>query len=141
MRYVMLAAALVASGAAVTDAAAQSSGAQAQTGRPPQRIRSVTVTGDQQCPRSTADEIIVCSRVDEPYRIPQALRDTGPIAAQNQSWVNRSAQIDQVSRVAGGIPDTCSPIGTGGQSGCALQASRAWAAERRAIRQAQESVP
>lgn len=119
-----------------------STAAAAQTGGDaPQRIRSVTVTGDQTCPQSTADEVVVCTRVEEPYRIPPALRDTGPIAAQNQSWVNRAAQVDQVSRVAAGLPDTCSPIGTGGQSGCALQANRAYAAERRAQRRAQESVP
>jgi hypothetical protein len=50
----------------------------------------------------------------------QALRDDSRSPAQNQSWVNRAATIDQVGRVAGGIPDTCSPVGTGGQSGCSM---------------------
>lgn len=106
--------------------------AQSAAGQPPQRVRSVTIQGNQACPTSTKDEVIVCSRNDEPYRIPKGLRDSGPIAPQNQSWVNRAADIDNVSRVAGGLPDTCSPVGSGGQTGCTQQWNRNWAAERRA---------
>jgi len=110
-------------------------------GNPPQRIRSVTLSSGQKCPSSTAEEIVVCSTLDQPYRIPKQFRDTGPIAAQNQSWVNRTATMDQVGRVAGGLPDTCSPVGTGGQSGCALLRNQQFAAERRANAQAQSDVP
>lgn len=115
--------------------------AAAQDGRAPQRIRSVTLTGDQKCPASSGDEVVVCHRAEEPYRIPPALRDSGPIAAQNQSWVNRVAEIDRVSQVAGGLPDTCSPVGTGGQSGCGLQASRNYYAQRRAQQAEANRVP
>ena len=105
---------------------------EAQVGTPPQRIRSVTLTGDQACPKSTAGEVVVCSTLDQPYRIPKQLRDDKPIAAQNQSWVNRAASMDQLGRVAGGLPDTCSAVGTGGQSGCFLARNNAYAQERRA---------
>ena len=101
---------------------------------PPQRIRSVTLTPGQKCPPNSSEEIVVCSTLDQPYRIPKGLRDTGPVPAKNQSWVNRAANVDQVSRVAGGLPDTCSPVGTGGQTGCALQSNRQWVAEERARR-------
>ena len=104
----------------------------AEQSQPPQRIRSVTLGAGQKCPTSTNGEIVVCSTLDQPYRIPKELRDTAPIAAQNQSWVNRAATVYQVGRVAGGLPDTCSPVGTGGQSGCALARARAYSAERRA---------
>ena len=104
----------------------------AQTGAVPQRIRSVTIAQGQKCPDSTPEEVVVCRRAEEPYRIPPALRDSGPIAAQNQSWVNRAAQIDQASRVAAGLPNTCSPIGTGGATGCSLQAAQTYARDRRA---------
>ncbi|MDP1026125.1 hypothetical protein Q5H91_02785 [Sphingomonas sp. KR1UV-12] len=110
-------------------------------GQPPQRVRSVTLTGEQQCPKSEGDEIVVCSRNDEPYRIPKALRNDGPIPVPSQSWVNRVADIDQAGRVAGGLPNTCSPIGTGGQTGCSIMAAKQWAAERRAQKRAEESVP
>ncbi|MCK8455678.1 hypothetical protein [Sphingomonas faeni] len=104
----------------------------AQVDTPPQRIRSVTLTGDQKCPKSSAGEVVVCSTLDQPYRIPKSLREDKPIAAQNQSWVNRAATMDQIGRVAGGLPDTCSAVGTGGQSGCFMQRNQAFAAERRA---------
>lgn len=113
----------------------------ATAGTPPQRIRSVTLTGDQQCPKSSGGEIVVCSTLDQPYRIPKSLRDTKPIAAQNQSWVNRAATMDQVSRVAGGLPDTCSAVGTGGQSGCFLARNQAYAAERRAPASETDTTP
>jgi len=113
----------------------------APAGDPPKRIRNVQLQQGQACPRGSGDEIVVCSTIEEPYRIPRQFRDEAPIPAQNQSWVNTAAAIDAESKRAAGLPDTCSPVGTGGQSGCALQANRAWAAEKRAQRRAAESVP
>lgn len=114
---------------------------QAETGQPPQRVRSVTIAKGQPCPKSTSTEVVVCSTIEEPYRIPKQFRDAGPIPSANQSWVNRTAADEQTSRVAGGLPDTCSPVGAGGQSGCALQQNKQWAAEKRADRRAAASVP
>jgi hypothetical protein len=113
----------------------------ASAGTPPQRVRSVTLNAGQKCPQSTSEEVVVCSTLEQPYRIPKQFRDSGPIPAQNQAWGNRVATADQIGRVAGGLPDTCSPVGTGGQSGCALATNRQWAAERRAQRDAEASVP
>jgi hypothetical protein len=129
--------------AAASETLARPTDAQAETGRPPERVRSVTISGTQACPKSTANEVVVCSRInpDEQYRIPKAMRDTAEVPAARASWVNRAAAMDQVSRVAGGLPDTCSPIGTGGQSGCALAANRAYAAERRAAERNDALVP
>ena len=105
----------------------------AQTTPAPKRYRSVELRQGERCPASTADEVVVCKTLDEPYRIPSGLRDDGAAqAAANQSWVNRTAEADQVGRVAAGLPDTCSPVGTGGQSGCALATARAYAADKRA---------
>lgn len=124
--------------------AAAPTDAQAETGQPPSRVRSVTLTGaGQACPKSTADEVVVCNRInpDEQYRIPKAMRDTAEVPANRASWVNRTQTMDDVSRVAGGLPDTCSPVGTGGQSGCALQRNRAFAAEKRAAERNDALVP
>jgi hypothetical protein len=134
MRVLVMAALLAMPGAVVAQ------DRQAETGQPPQRVRSVTLQKGERCPPSTADEVVVCAVIGEPYRIPAPLRETAPSAA-NQSWVNRAATVDQVSRVAGGLPDTCSPVGTGGQSGCALARARVYAAERRQEAQSSESVP
>lgn len=128
---------------AAAPAAAQQGDAQAETGRPPERVRSVTLAGDQACPKSTAEEVVVCTRInpDEQYRIPKAMRDTAEVPANRASWVNRTATMDQVGRVAGGLPDTCSPVGTGGQTGCALAINRAYAAEKRAAERNDALVP
>ncbi|WP_394646451.1 hypothetical protein [uncultured Sphingomonas sp.] len=113
------------------------------TGRVPQRVRSVTLEGSEKCPTAQGDEVVVCSRInpDEQYRIPKPLRDSAEPAAKNQAWTNRVATADQVSRVAGGLPDTCSPVGSGGQTGCALAINRAWAAERRAAEKNDSMIP
>lgn len=137
MFRITLAAALIAlpiAAGAQTKAATATSAPdkQAETGQAPERIRSVTLANGQKCPESTASEVVVCTTIPEPYRIPKQLRDSGPIPAARQSWTNKAAELDQIGRVAGGLPDTCSPVGTGGQTGCALQANQEWAAERRA---------
>lgn len=112
-------------------------------GQTPKRIRNVQLTGAESCPKAQGDEIVVCSRInpDEQFRIPKALRNTAEIPARNQSWVNRTAVGEDVSRVAGGLPDTCSPVGTGGQTGCWQRDARAYAAERRAAEKNDAMVP
>jgi hypothetical protein len=116
---------------------------QAETGKPPLRIRSVTLTGNQTCPKSANpdDEIVVCARQGEPYRIPKELRDDKPIPAQNQSWVNRTEVADDVSRRAAGLPDTCSPTGTGGQTGCAMLRAQQYTAEKMEAKREAAAVP
>ncbi|WP_082515912.1 hypothetical protein [Sphingomonas sp. Leaf412] len=109
----------------------------------PQRIRNVQLTGEQQCPKAAADEIVVCSRIspNEQYRIPKEMRNTAEPAAQNQAWANRTVTAEQVSRAAAGLPNTCSAVGTGGQTGCAQAYARAWAAERRAAERNDSLIP
>ena len=113
---------------------------QSDTGQPLQRIRNVAVQRGEPCPKAEGNEVVVCTTIVEPYRIPSPLRRTEPSAA-NQSWVNRTAYADGVGRRAAGLPDTCSPVGTGGQTGCALTWNQAFATEKRANRTAAESVP
>lgn len=105
---------------------------QAESGQPPKRIKSVTIGATDKCPESTDEEIIVCNTVDNPYRIPKELRGNGPIAPSNQAWTTRLATDEQTSRAAAGLPDTCSPVGSGGQTGCAREAARAFKAAKRA---------
>ncbi|TPG43347.1 hypothetical protein EAH79_06100 [Sphingomonas koreensis] len=128
--------------AAAPDAADPAPEVAAAANKPPQRVRSVTVVGTQACPKSTSDEIVVCSRVDrdDQYRIPPKLREA-PKHAANNSWVNRAAMIDQVGREAGGLPDTCSVVGSGGQTGCSQQAMRQYSAEKRQQQREQDALP
>ncbi|MCM8730354.1 hypothetical protein ACFO8O_05155 [Hephaestia sp. GCM10023244] len=113
-----------------------------QQGTPPEKIRNVTVYGNEACPKAEEGEVVVCSHLDanEQFRIPQELRETHYTPAKN-SWVNKAQVVDEVSRTAGGLPDTCSPVGSGGQTGCFMQAGRAAAAEKRERARAQESIP
>lgn len=122
-------------------AAALAAGQQDDTSSPPQRVRSVSIERGQACPTAVGDEVVVCTVIGEPYRIPKPLRQSREVTAANQSWVNRAATVDQVGRVAGGLPDTCSPVGTGGQSGCALSWNRAYAADKRDRKAEAAAVP
>lgn len=114
----------------------------ADSNTPPNKVRSVMLVGDQKCPPSTGNEIVVCSHIDQGdlYRIPKQFR-RGPPSAANNSWVNRAAVADQVGREAAGLPDTCSVVGSGGQTGCTLQMLRAYSADRREQKREQESIP
>jgi len=114
----------------------------AASNTPPQKVRSVTLVGDEKCPKSTGTEIVVCSRIGEgdQYRIPSQFREL-PHPAANNSWVNRAAAAEDVSRQAAGLPNTCSVVGDGGQSGCAMQAFKQYQAEKRQQQREQDSIP
>ena len=114
---------------------------QAESGKPPARIRNVTINPNEPCPASTNDEIVVCSTLTEPYRIPKALRNPPRTDAASQSWVNRAATMDEVGRRAGGLPDTCSPVGSGGQTGCTALMIQQYAAEKAEKKRQDTAVP
>ncbi|MEG3175730.1 hypothetical protein U1872_05775 [Sphingomonas sp. RB3P16] len=136
-------AAVPVAGFAQTAPAAGPETRQAESGKPPLRIRSITLTGNQTCPKPTDPdaEIVVCAKQGEPYRIPKELRDDKPIPAQNQSWVNRAAVADEVGRRAAGLPDTCSPTGSGGQTGCAMMRAQQYAAEKAEAKRQAAAIP
>ena len=119
--WTVMIAALVATGAEVTPT------------EPPRRIHSIMLAHGQTCPVAAPGEVVVCRPMEDPYRIPTALRRSR-IAERTTSWVNRAADMDEVGRIAGGLPNTCSVIGTGGQTGCTQAMLRQWAGERRAAR-------
>jgi hypothetical protein len=99
----------------------------------PKKIVDAEVYGAETCPKAAEDEIVVCRRLpeDERFRLPKRFRESRPDAAK-QAWTNRAEVIDEVGRVAGGLPNTCSVIGTGGQTGCTQDMIRQWVAARRA---------
>lgn len=82
-------------------------------------IARIIVFGDDPCPRSTDDEIVVCARKDESerYRIPESLRDNSDRQA-NQAWAARAQYLETVNST--GLQQ-CSPVGPGGFSGCMQQ--------------------
>ena len=68
--------------------------------------------------RPTGDQITVCARKDEAerYRIPELLRESD--SPQNDAWNNRVLAYETVGK---GGTLSCSPVGTGGWTGCVAQ--------------------
>ena len=92
--------------------------AAAASATPPERVSTLLVFGNDPCPRSSGDEIVVCARQPESerYRIPKALRGKKYNAARDGSWAGTARVLEYVSRQ--GIPNSCSPLGSYGQTGC-----------------------
>ncbi len=97
---------------------------------PPKRVRSILLYGDEKCPPSQdPDEIVVCANAgDSPYRIPKRFRDQPKEDAASQAWTNRVETVEEFNRA--GLPNSCSPVGTGGQTGCTRKFLQQWYQER-----------
>ncbi|MET0373117.1 MAG: hypothetical protein ABW128_02535 [Rhizorhabdus sp.] len=102
---------------------------------PPPRVSTLVVYGDDPCPRSKDEEIIVCARQPESdrFRIPKQFRKKKAEDGSGQSWTERTRTLDMVSKK--GLPNSCSPHGSGGQTGCMRQFLEAARAEREAAKQ------
>ncbi|MBW8744586.1 MAG: hypothetical protein JF628_09610 [Sphingomonas sp.] len=82
------------------------------------KLSTLLVFGNDPCPRSTEDEIVVCARQPESerYRIPKQLRVKRYNAARDGSWAGTAKVLEYVS--TRGLPGSCSFNGTAGQTGC-----------------------
>lgn len=80
------------------------------------KIAEIIVYGNDPCPRSTEDEVVVCARKPESerYRIPERYRPSGP-RQLSQSWANKAKSLEYVGRTG---TMSCSPVGPGGYTGC-----------------------
>ena len=94
-----------------------------------ERVNQVIVYGDDPCPQSSAEEITVCARKDESerFRIPEILRGD-PDNPRNEPWTERVQAYETVG--AAGIA-SCSPVGSGGATGCLAKLIDAAYKERR----------
>jgi hypothetical protein len=87
----------------------------------------VIVYGDDECPQSTQEQIVVCARKaeNERYRIPENLRFSE--SPSNQSWAERVESFE----MAGAFGTmSCSPVGAGGATGCTQEMLRAAYADK-----------
>ena len=123
----MIARLLVAAALLAAPAVAQD---QKTSQEPPKRVRSVLLYGEESCPKPTdPDEIVVCANAgDSPYRIPKQFRNQPDEGAAAQAWTNRVETVEEVNRA--GLPNSCSPVGSGGQTGCTRAMIRQWYKER-----------
>lgn len=101
-------------------------------------IARLTVYGNDPCPRSQGDEIVVCARQPESerYRVPKVLRDAKKAGVQ--SWGERAESLEYVG--AGGTA-SCSPAGAGGWTGCQSKLLSQARAERRQRKEEAAEVP
>lgn len=104
----------------------------AQNGPAEPRVKQVIVYGSDPCPISEGDEILVCARQgeEERYRIPKELRREEIGSTKNESWTSRVRSIEYVG--ASGT-QSCSPVGSGGFTGCFSKIARQAKAERQAM--------
>lgn len=100
----------------------------------------VAVFGNDPCPKGVGDEIVVCARLPESerYRIPKPLRDS-KVARRDQSWVARVRDLEETGRE--GRPNSCSAVGSGGQTGCFQKFMRDAHAQKEADAAAASEVP
>ena len=98
------------------------------------RIAEIEVYGNDPCPRSTDDQVVVCARKPEAerYRIPEKMRGISSYQSR-QSWANKAIRFETVGRH--GI-NSCSPVGPGGWTGCTQQVIDQAFKENRAQREA-----
>ena len=85
-------------------------------------VAEIIVYGNDPCPRSTDDQVVVCARRPEAdrYRIPEKLRQSGT-RQQTEAWAKKARVLETVGST--GI-NSCSPVGPGGYTGCLTQVIR-----------------
>ena len=108
---------------------------------PRDRMAMLIIFGDDPCPRSGDDEIIVCSREPESerYRIPEKLRKPKKQRAVDRSWGDRVRTLEMTSAM--GRPNSCSPVGSNGQTGCIDRFLKEWREERKNGDEAEVTTP
>lgn len=124
-----------AGGGAASLAAAQQQQAESVGGR---RVSQLIVYGDDPCPASTGEEIVVCARrpEDDRYRIPEPFRGSSAPGG-NESWASQARSLEYVGRT--GI-QSCSTVGPGGFTGCWAEMMRQ-AREDRATNPQGQPIP
>jgi hypothetical protein len=107
--------ALSGSAAIVAGVAALPAPAEAQANS----VSEIIVYGNDPCPRSTDDQVVVCARRPETerYRLPEKYRPSGT-RQQKEAWANKARSLETVGST--GI-NSCSPVGPGGFTGCLTQ--------------------
>jgi hypothetical protein len=126
------AALLLATGLAFTSGQAQSPSGQ-------DKVRYVIVYGKDRCPRTTRDEIVICSRrpESERLRIPPNLREQPP-SPESESWSKKAERLETMGRT--GIA-SCSAVGPGAGSGCLLEMIKKAREEQEALAQERAKAP
>jgi hypothetical protein len=97
------------------------------------------IFGDQKCPISNGEEIVVCRRLpaNEQYRIPKDLRDSAKDAPV-PNWSSRALNLEYVGQTGA---STCTPTGGGSETGCWTKLMNQARAERKEAKKAEPVLP
>lgn len=114
--------------------AQEDDGSLARSSTPPERTSILYTYGDEPCPEAQEGEIVVCAQRPEAerYRVPKELREElkEEEAVGGGSWASKVEGYENVARAS--RPNSCSPVGSYGFTGCAAAALRDWFEARRA---------
>ena len=104
------------------------------------RSSTLVVYGQDACPQSSDEEVVVCARrpENERYRVPKELREKERLPG-GMAWGQQVSQMEEATRFT--RPNSCSTVGSGGQSGCFAQSVRQWFADRAQRRSQAASIP
>src|SRR5437868_11740519 len=100
-------------------------------------VAEIIVYGNDPCPRSTDDQVVVCARRPEAerYRIPEKLRPSGS-RQETEAWARKSKVLETVGNTG---TNSCSPVGPGGFTGCLTQVIKEARSQQR--EQAEDNRP
>lgn len=104
------------------------------------RDQVVDIYGDDPCPASNGQEIVVCKRHprNDQFRIPLALRDSDP--APQALGGTAVAAVNSTGGTGAQI-QSCNAIGAGVNAGCLKKEADAWHAQKKADAAAAAVIP
>lgn len=105
--------------------------------------RIIDVYGDEKCPASNGQQIVVCRHHDaqEKFRIPKDLRDQTPTGQSVGGNTNAVSAINSTAGTGVMQVDSCNAIGAGVNAGCTLQQNANWKAQKDADKKAAAGIP
>lgn len=100
----------------------------------------VTVYGDERCPSSNGQDIVVCRRLPatEKFRIPRDLRES---EAAPQALGGTAVSAMRTTGGTGTQVQSCNAIGAGVNAGCVKAYADQWRAEKNAQKREGQSIP
>lgn len=104
--------------------------------------RIIDIYGNERCPSSNGQQIVVCRRHPETerYRIPKDLRDS---ELEPQAGGGNVGAVSAVNTTGGtGVQiQSCNAIGAGVNAGCTKSQLDNWKAQQRAQKKAEDGIP
>ncbi len=104
--------------------------------------RVVIIYGNDKCPASNGQDIVVCKRAPETerYRIPKDLRDAEPTPQAAGGNVGGVSAVNSTGGTGVQV-QSCNSIGGGVNAGCLTNELDNWKAQQKAQKKADAGVP